>query len=273
MIYRPRREEYEGFMKEFSEELKKHFPEVCFGYFGSYGKNGAVIGKSDIDGFLIMPGGVISDKERVKGLSQVLARALGKDKIKTQFNLLDLESVRDGRFVSYSKDYSDFLIRNARIVSGPEYHLEMNGFHFRSGVLHSAAFNFSGPGGVRNAALYSLDTLQRDYDEFCELIEKAIDKVAKFPKKLIWLKSGRIISCRRKSADILEKHLRFDKLKLDEINGVLDNVQELDQRLQDPGDALKLLFNGLEIMEEMIKDYISKYSFPGKREVVVVDNI
>lgn len=272
MIYRPGREEYERFMQEFCEQLNRHFSEVCFGYFGSYGKKRAVIGRADIDGFLIMPGEIVSDKKLVKGLSQVLASALSRNRIRTQFNLLDEKSSLDGRFISYTKDYVDYLTKGAKVASGPLVHVNMRGYHFRSGVLHSASFNFSGPGGVRNACLYSLDALQKDYKEFCELVEKAIDKAAKFPKKLVWLKEGKIIPCRRKSADALQSYLGKDYNKLHHINNVLDNVQDLDDRLQDPEEALGLLYDGLEVMEQMIEDYICKYPNVGKREAVVVDN-
>ncbi|MBS3079195.1 hypothetical protein J4218_03690 [Candidatus Pacearchaeota archaeon] len=272
MRYRPRKEEYEDFMEEFSRELEINFPEICLGYFGSFRKKRAVIGRADIDGFLIMDSGVLSDESTVKGLSQILARALSNNPIKTQFNLLDRETIVDGRFASYSKDYVDYLVRVAKVVTGPEYCREMRGFHFKSGVLHSAAFNFSGPGGVRNTALYSLDALQRDYDEFSELVEKAIDKVAKFPKKLIWLRSGKIVPCRKKSQKILEKLLDGVSYgKLSELNWVLDDVEDLDKRLQNPEEAFRLLYMGLEVMEEMVYAYTHEHPYPNEREVAVVN--
>ena len=267
MKYRPCRREYFDFINRFSEDLTAHFPDVCFGVFGSIVSGGAVYGRADIDGFLIMDNGVVSDKQRVMGLSQIFARVLSRSRLKTQFNLLDLESSVDGRFLSYTRDYTGWLKDSAITFSGPFHHLKMNGFDFKSGVLHSAAFNFSGPGGVRNAALYSLDLLQRDYDEFSERVEAAIGKVAKFPKKLIWLKTGKIISGRRESQKILQRHLggvNYDLL--DEINDVLDDVGELDRRLEDPEEALRLLYSGLEVMEQMVLSYIEKYPNIGKRE-------
>jgi hypothetical protein len=267
MKYRPKQEEYYGFIDEFSFELSRNFPGVGFGYFGSFNEKRAVYGIADIDGFLIMDSGVVSDKSIVKGLSQILARALSNNPIPLHFNLLDLATISDGRFMSYTADFNEYLREGAKIVCGPHYHLGMNGFDFKSGVLDTASFNFSGPGGVRNTALYSLDMLQRDYDEFCERIESAIDKVAKFPKKLIWLRSGRIVPGRRESQEILERHLHgIDYFRLDEINNVLDDVRELDGRLEDPEEALRLLYNGLEVMEQMILAYVTKYPHVGRRE-------
>jgi hypothetical protein len=273
MRYRPRKQEYIGFMNEFTGELKRHFPNVCFGYFGSLKDGRAVYGKADIDGFLIMPGGVVSDKREVRGLSQILARAFSNNPVKTQFNLLDLGTIHDGRFMSYTRDYSDHIEKRARIVAGPEFHFEMNGFDPRFSVLHSASFNFSGPGGVRNTALYSLSLLQGDYDYFSERVESAIDKVAKFPKKLVWLRTGRIIPGRREAQRIVERNLgEVDYKYLDEINDVLDDVSELDRVLGNPEEALRLLYNSLEVMEQMIFAYTTRHPFVGRREVGVTRN-
>jgi hypothetical protein len=267
MKYRPKIEEYYDFMDEFSFELSRSFPGVCFGYFGSFDKKRAVYGISDIDGFLIMDSGIVSDKRTVKGLSQILARALSNNPIPLHFNLLDLGTISDGRFMSYTADFNDYLKRGAKIVCGPHYHFGMNGIDFKSGVLDTASFNFSGPGGVRNTALYSLDLLQRDYDGFADRIESAIDKVAKFPKKLIWLRSGKIVPGRRESQGIIQRNLHsVDYARLDEINGVLDDASELDLRLEDPEEALRLLYSSLTVMEQMILAYITKYPSTSRRE-------
>jgi len=273
MKYRPKKQEYAGFINEFTKELKRHFPNVCFGCYGSLVNGNAVYGKADIDGFLIMPRESISDKKVVKGLSQILARALSNNPVKTQFNLLDLETVKDGRFMSYTKDYSDYIKERVRIVTGPKFHFEMNGLDPKFGVLGSASFNFSGPGGVRNTALYSLDLLQRDYDSFSERVESAIDKVAKFPAKLVWLRTGNIIPDRRDAQEIVEKNLSdVDYEVLDEINDVLDNVSELDRMLKNPEEALGLLYDGLEVMEQMVSSYIKRHPTLGKREVGQAEN-
>ncbi len=267
MRYRPRQEEYNGFMNEFSGELSRHFPDVCFGCFGSTINGDAVYGKADIDGFLIMDSGIVSDKKTVKGLSQILARALTHNRVKTQFNLIDRRTLVDGRFLSYTKDYTNWLKNTARVVCGPDYVSDMRGYDPKFSVLHSAAFNFCGPHSVRNAALYSLDYLQQDYEDFEERVQDAIDRVAKFPKKLIWFRTGRIVPGRRESQRILERNLQgVDYSRLDEINGVLDDVRELDRRLGNPEEALRLLYNGLEVMEQMILAYVVKYPPVGRRE-------
>ena len=273
MKYRPKKQEYAGFINELTRELKTHFPNVCFGCYGSLVNGNAVYGKADIDGFLIMPGEVVSDKNTVQGLSQILARALSNNPIKTQFNLLDLETVRDGRFMSYTKDYSDYIKKRARIVTGPKFHLDMNGFDPKFGVLESASFNFSGPTGVRTSALYSLSMLQENYDYFSERVESAIDKVAKFPAKLVWLRTGNIIPDRRDAQEIVEKNLSdVDYCYLDDINDALDNVSELDRILKNPEEALRLLYNGLEVMEQMVFSYMRRHPTLGKREVGKAEN-
>jgi len=257
-------------MKELIGQLKKHFPSVSFGYFGSLRDGRAVYGKADVDGFLIMPGGMVSDKRVVKGLSQILARAFSNNPIETQFNLLDSETIDDGRFMSYTKDYSDYFLDNSEILSGPFSGIKMNGYDFRSGVLHSASFNFTGPGGVRNTALYSLNLLQGDYDVFATRVQNAVDKVAKFPNKLIWLRTGKTVPERREAQRIIERNLpEVDYELLDDINDVLDDVRKLDRRLENPESALNLLYGGLELMEQMVLAYVTRYPKIGKREVKI----
>jgi len=270
---RPIKEQYEGFMNEFSSELQKHFPEVCFGVYGSIVNGNACYGKADIDGFLIMPGKVLSNKLKVFGLSQILARALSNNPVTTQFNLLDLETCIDGRFMSYTKDYSKYIKDNARVICGPHHHLYMNGLDPKFGVLHNAAFNFSGPGGVRNSALYSLSVLQEDSDKFSLHVQKAIDNVAKFPSKLIWLRTGKVTPNRLEAQRVVKKNLDCLNYKLlDNINDILDNVSYLDYVLADPEKSLDLVYNGLEIMEQMICAYVYRHPFIGKREVGVINH-
>ena len=144
----------------------------------------------------------------------------------------------------------------------------MNGRDFKSGVLNSSAFNFCGPGGVRNALLYSLVYINQNRDEFRENISMALEKVAKLPKKLIWLRGGKIIPSRSEARIRLEKLLEgVDLTIVDRINNLLDNPQRLYDELSNQDVSIGLLVDSLEGMEQMIASYVHQYPQVGEREL------
>ena len=268
MIKIPTIEDYTKFMEEFTGELSRELPTTCFYTFGSINNGDCNYGRSDIDGGLILDSRVVTPKDKILRLSQIFLRALNDRGIQTQFNLLDRETCRDGRFLSYTADYTDWLKETARVCCGPNYLEEMNGKDFKSGVLYSAAFNFCGPGGVRNALLYSLIDAQDGNDEFIRRVSKALEKVAKFPKKLIWLRGGDIVPSRCEARKKLEGLLGdVDLTIVDRVNGLLDNPQKLYRELSNQDSAINILGEALGCMEEMVESYVTHFPQVGEREL------
>jgi len=268
MIKTPLKEDYEKFMEEFTKKLSKELPTTCFYTFGSINNGDCNYGRSDIDGGLILNSGIVTPKDEILKLSRLFSRALNDSGIKTHFNLLDRETCRDGRFLSYTEDYTIYLKNIAKVYCGPNYLEEMNGQDFKSGVLYSAVFNFSGPGGVRNALLYSLVDANIDNDKFIEKVSKALEKVAKFPKKLIWLREGDIISSRIEARSRLKRLLDdVDLTAVDRINVLLDNPQKLYNELSNQDNAISILRESLECMEEMITSYLKHFPQINEREL------
>ena len=268
MIKLPTKEDYTKFMEEFTSELSRELPQTCFYTFGSINNGDCNYGRSDIDGGLILDSGIVTPKDKILKLSEIFLKALNDRGIQTQFNLLDRETCRDGRFLSYTEDYTDWLKETAKVCCGPNYLGEMGGRDFKSGVLHSSAFNFCGPGGVRNTLLYSLVYVDGDKNEFTEKVSKALEKVAKFPKKLVWLREGNIVPSRREARKRLEGLLGdVDLTTIDRINVLLDNPQRLYNELSNQDGAIELLGDSLESMEQMIASYIGQFPQIGEREL------
>jgi len=258
--------EYRAFIEELRTNLNEQHPDVCFYTFGSINNGSCNWGRSDIDGGLILSSGVITDKVKILEIADILAVALSKNRVGTQFNLLDRETCIDGRFLSYTKDYTDFLKQRAKIHTGPNFVAEMNGIDFKSGVLSSAAFNFSGPGGVRNALLNSLDYVNSSNELFSERMQKALEKVAKFPKKLVWLREGEIIPERESSHKRLKNLLPgLDSELLYRVNSLLNNPGVLYQTLEDKEETIGLVSDALNCMESIIGEYTTRF-FPNERE-------
>jgi hypothetical protein len=270
MIKIPSREDYVAFMEEFTRKLSRELPTTCFYTYGSINNGDCNYGRSDIDGGLILDSGIITPKDKVLRLSKLFLTALNDKGIQTQFNLLDRKTCRDGRFLSYTEDYTAWLKDTAKVCCGPNYLGEMVGRDFKSGVLHSAAFNFCGPGGVRNVLLYSLIDANKDGDEFVEKASKALEKVAKFPKKLIWLREGEIVPSRTEARKRLEKLLGdIDLTPIDRINILLNNPQRLYDELANRDRAVDVLAESLESMEQMVDSYLRHFPNIGERELRV----
>lgn len=263
-----RKQDYQRFMNDFVDNISKMYPDVCFYTFGSSNTKDFVCGRSDIDGGIILNSDIVTKKEMLIDIANILADSLLSTGIETQFNLLDLKTIRDGRFLSYTSDYTDFIKEHGRICCGPNLVKEMNGKNFKSGPLYSASFNFSGPGGVRNTLLYSKYHSEIDSSEFTTSIKKALDKVAKFPKKLIWLRQGIIIPSKYSAKKELENMLEDLNIDaLEKINKLLDQPNILYDALSNPNKSIKLLSEALECMESMIASYIKHFPQVGEREL------
>ena len=264
----PIKEDYMKFLDNFSKSLSAELPDACFYVYGSLNNGDCSYGRSDIDGGIILGSGVVTPKDKIIRLSELFLNDLNNYGIKTQFNLMDLETWRDGRFLSYTEDYTDWIKESAKVHSGPNLLEELNGRDFKSGVLYSAAFNFCGPGGVRNSLLYSLVHAHRDNDDFKERTLGALEKVAKFPKKLLWLRGQGIIPSRIKTRQRLAEILEDVNLEtIDEINDLLANPKELYSRLEDLGESVRLLSSSLDCIEGMVASYIRHFPQICEREL------
>lgn len=259
MVYLPTKEDYRNCLEFLVNGLQQH-PDVCFFTYGSSTRDDCDFGRSDIDGGLIINGGVVTPKKKLRELSDLLASALAKYKVKTSFNLLDKTSSEDGRFLSYTDDYTDFLRVYARVWSGPATLLGcLNGRNYKSGVLQSASFNFSGPHGVRQVALYALHYFNENQDHFVQEMAGVLEKVAKFPKKIIWLREKVLIPSRFGARQHLETMLDIDFRVLDEINTLLSQPEVLFDKLYDKEYAMNVVYDALDFLEMLIDAYVKKF--------------
>ena len=264
----PSKEDYIQFLNNFSEKLSHELPDACFYVYGSINSENCNYGRSDIDGGIILNSGIVTPKDKIEDLSKVLSDSLSDSGIKTQFNLLDLESCRDGRFLSYSEDYTSWIKKSSKVYSGPNLLGELNGKDYKSGVLYSAAFNFCGPGGVRDTLLYSTVYKRQNKEDFRIKASNTLEKVAKFPKKLLWLRGEEIIQsreiARKRLTEILED---VDLTPLDEINYLLSNPLELYSQLENDARLAELLNSSLDCMENMILSNIRHFPETNSREI------
>lgn len=267
MIKVPSKEDYKRFINDFSSVLQRNHPDVCFYTYGSYASDQCDYGRSDIDGGLIFDCGIVTPKSAIISIAELLSVARLKYSVDVDFNVSDKESSLDGRFLAYSDDYTDWIKSSGIIWSGPDLLYCLNGKNFRSQVLHSASFNFCGPHGVRQILLYSAYQFYRDSDGFVKDVIKGLEKVAKFPKKLVWLRDGVVIPSRFAAKERLESLLDADLSFIDGINQVLSKPKELIESLYVQENAIELLCYALDCLEDIIGLYIKKFPEISEREL------
>ncbi|MEK6846858.1 MAG: hypothetical protein AABY16_01680 [Nanoarchaeota archaeon] len=262
------RKTYDDFMADFTGRLKAEHPNVCFYGYGSYFRNNGDFNpdaESDIDGGLVLDSGIVTPKDKVRGLGELLADCLSRNRVPVQFNLIDRESSTDGRFLSYTEDYTRYLKSRGLVVSGPDYIREMNGLDYKSGTLNSVSFDLR---GVRNRNLNCLDRLEFDKETFIEDLRWVIRHVSKSPKKLVWLQGeNEIITNNIQAIRRLQSILsNFDISMLMEFDG-LRRVPRSDRLWEDEERCLEFYRKGLESIEMMIKAYVDASPEITEREI------
>jgi len=261
----PTKENYDGFVRELVGELSKRHPDTCFYAYGSYTDGNCNYGRSDIDGGLISNSRIVTPKEELLDIASILARALGNNRVKTQFNLLDRETCKEGRFLAYTLDYTAWIRKVGKVLSGPNYLGEMNGLDFKSGTLHNAAFNLR---KARNNLLYSFDTINTDSNRFRERTEKVLETLAKLPKFLIWLRGGEVIVPRVRGREELKRMLGdVDLSFIEELEVLLRRPARFYSEIEDTDRALSLMVKGVTTMEQIIQSYVNRFPEASAREL------
>ena len=260
----PTKKNYDSFVDEFAGAICKVQPDTCFYLFGSYIDGRADFGRSDIDGGIILNDNIVTDTKKIKQLSSILAKCLSKNKVLIQFNLSDRKTNKDGRFMSYTKDYTDWFKQKAKVLAGQDYLQEMNGLDFKSGVLYSAAFNLR---ELRNNSLEAGFINANNPIQFRKNFEKSLEITASFPKKLIWLVSRQMFEKRGEAAKELKKIFPDLELSsLDNINEFLRNPEAIYSLADNYEQASNISLLALTQTEEMIEAYLSKFPNVNKRE-------
>lgn len=246
------KEDYEVFAREFAEFLYDEHPEVCFFVYGSFSRGDYVPGRSDIDGGLIFPEGVVLPSDEVRDIAKVMAIKLGKSRLKFQVNLMDMKTCADGRFNSFTADYIQHILEEHKILSGPNVLPKIKEMDYKSGVLSSAAFNLR---SVRRKFLHSMHDYFTNPKLCDENLRKSIDKTLKFPKKLFWLQGKDIITDRKETFEELEKMFPgFDVLSLER----LSRAREKDLTANF-GHAIDTYAESARVIEELTDRYLNAF--------------
>ncbi len=259
------KKDYDNLIGELESVMSKSFLDTCFYIYGSYAEGRADYGRSDIDGGFILRQNCVTDKEEVKMLSS-LFKDFMKRGIELQFNLTDRGTNQDGRFLSYTTDYTDHIKKRGKRISGPDYIREMSGIDYKSGTLHTLSFNFR---KIRNYALEFFYNQENDKKRNNKNIKTAIKTLSGTPKKLLWLRGYDIIV--KKEEALEELKLLFGP------SNTSDYILELNKLIKNPKKLDKFVNNCdfdnyshlLEAYERMLKMYIEKFPLISLKEAKI----
>ncbi len=259
------KENYDKFLKLLVREFSEKYPNVClFGYGSLFNSNGRFNpGISDIDGGIILDSGVITPKNEILKISRAYSRALRKSGLvklrnRPDFNLMDRCTNQDGRFLSYRKTYIEHIKKFGMVLSGPNYLGEMSELEDREESLIDAAFVFR---SLRNKVLNCYDILSCDSERFSEFVVGSMNKVSKFPKKLLEIVDANTIEIDRlKSQNKLEEVLETEFPMLSFINQlVLKPSKKIYKFLSDREKAIHSLGYSLETVEIIVNAFLKKF--------------
>lgn len=256
----PTRKNYEDFIADLKHRTASIQPDTCFYIYGSFNNanyEGCVFGISDIDGGFILNSGMVIPKNKVLQLSRVLSSCLKDNRVPTEFNLLDRQTAKDGRFLSYTSDFSEYLNTRARVLSGQNYIQDMKLLDYKSSVLSTAAANLR---KIRNGLLYSYDDIENHPEEFKKNVSNSIDKTSKLHKKLLWLRTGNLVESKYGSLKGLKEIMPEADLTLTQkLLMILKDPYTFYWIKNDTERALEIYQDSVSAYESLLGSYVAKF--------------
>jgi len=255
----PLREDYQAFIEKFSKSIP---PEVCFYLYGSFLRDDFVSGRSDLDGGLVVDSNVVIPKDIYWGLSRNLATCLDEFLgVRANFNMGDRVTNEDGRFMSYTNDYTDFLKKEGKIICGEDFIAEMNGLNYKYSDLQSVAFNLR---KIRNGFLTLLWRRSHDPRNAFESVSKTFNILSGTPKKLINIRERKLILQRESVLEVLLEMLpNFDPSIIKRVNLLRQDPGAYERATEDLGFYAEVVTS----VEEMIREYLTEFPEISEMEV------
>ena len=262
----PTKKDYDTFVDNLKSSFSRNFPEICFYLYGSYLEGRADYGRSDIDGGIILDENFITDKKRISKLAKILLNSMPKNKISFDLNLLDIGTCKDGRFLSYTDDFTDYFNQNGniKVISGPDFVSEFKALNYKSGVLDRVAYNFIRR--LRKNLLLSEIDIQNNPETFKENSKKSFTDLSALPKKLLWLLGQDINPIREKTYEKLTNIFEVKFPILEKSNNLLKKPQEFHELIENLPQALAHYKENLTCFEEILKTYVDRCPFTTARE-------
>lgn len=252
---RPRRENYQDFMDKLVEGLNELGDNgLSLMIYGSFLRGDYIPGRSDIDAVLTFPYDVVIDKEFLHEVSLILYNVLKGNNIPFQVSPLDVTTMRDGRFNSFTDDFYDYFRLEGKVIVGPDYRTEMVCLSVKTGEESTLSHNLR---KIRKSLLFAEHDRQEDYEKFLEQFNATLNAVSRGSKQILYLVDGELRKNRFSALRELSKYFPTVNLEpLERIKYLYYNLDKLNQLYRNP-DEMMLIYNSTStLLEEVIREYI-----------------
>ena len=261
---RPKKEDYEKFMNELVKRLKKLGDNgLSLMLYGSYVRGDYNPGRSDIDAVLTFPHDVVIDKDFMHEVSSTICQsAKGQNGVSFPLELfqvspLDITTIRDGRFNSYTIDYCDYFNSAGKIVVGPDYRKDMNGLETKTGESSTISHNLR---KIRISLLSAEYNKREDYEKFLKGFNGTLNAASSSSKQVLYSIDKGLRENRFSPLKEISKYLpEINVEPLERVKELYHNPAELDKLYRNPAELMKVWNSTASFFEECIKAYIKKY--------------
>lgn len=255
---RPTAENYHDFIDKLVRGLKDlGNGGLSLMIYGSFVRGDYTPGRSDIDAVLTFPHDVVIDKEFVHEVSVALHEALDGNNVPFQVSPLDITTMRDGTFNSFTYEFYSYFQSEGKVVVGPDYRTEMACLQTKSGEENTLSHNLR---KARQALLFSEHDKQENYEKFLERFDSSLNAASRGSKQILYLIDGELRKNRFSALKELPGHFPAVNLEpLERIRDLYDNPEKLDKLYKNPDETIRVWNSAVTFFEEVIREYIRKF--------------
>lgn len=255
---RPTEEDYVGFLDTFLSGLEKHADKgISFMVFGSLTRPEDFIpGVSDVDCFLVTRDDVVTDKELLRDVSDVLADALEKHYVERDITVSDIATMIDARFSSFNHSWKNYFQEsdNVEVVLGPDYRrlflFTRQEKNFQDEIVWSLR-------EVRKQCVHAEFYRRNDYEAFLNGFDKILKRTGRGSRQLISMVDEKLhvpkFSAVERAGEL------FPSLNVEPLayaKWIYTHPRERDKLNDKPEEIINISNNCITFFEELIREYI-----------------
>ena len=254
---RPKSEDYDKFLEEFSEELQS-LKGVGLMIYGSFGTENFVPGRSDLDAMLIFPDDVVIDKNVIEYVAAAIKKSMEGRNISFQISPQDATTLKDGRFNSFSGHFGRYFQDEGRVVVGPDYRPSMTFLERKTGEETNLAHNLR---KVRSHLLFSRHNLEEDRSVLVYNFYYTLSAVKRTPIDILHLAGSKPEKSKTSLDRLKETFPDLDTCPLEEIDVLFKDPTALDGIYGSDLGIMTCMNSSITFFEELIRKYIKKIPF------------
>ena len=255
---RPTKADYKRFLRTFAKGLEGiGIDRISLMIYGSYAMGRAVIGRSDIDALLILPGDVVISSEAMEQASRALHEASRENNTPFQVTVSDLETMADGRFNTYDPTFEDYFRKNGRVVIGQDYRSAFRFERPESVAQEKLTHKLRGMRGRRLNRVIERGT---GYVPYLESFEATLETASNISRYTMQIVMGEVQVTRFEELPILLQ--TFPEVNVDpllRIRRLFRDTAQLDAIYKDEEAVNSLWDSSVSFAEQLVRAYIRKY--------------